>query len=77
MICLKASDSGETVAIIYRSGVRRTSYSYEEIYTMARRMASLLAAEGVGPGDRALIWGPGVFAFWGVNARGGMGALRG
>lgn len=65
---------GDRTAIIYRSGVRRTSYSYEDIYTMARRMASLLAAEGVGPGDRVLIWGPNhpswVFAFWGVIARG-------
>ena len=65
---------GNCMALIYRSGVRRTSYSYDELYTISCRMASFLAAAGVNPGDRVLLWGPNhpawVFAFWGIIARG-------
>ena len=65
---------GDRPAIIYRSGVRRTSYSYAELYSNASRMASLLAEADVNPGDRVILWGPNhpawVFAFWGIVARG-------
>lgn len=65
---------GNRPAIIYRSGIRRTSYSYAELHTLSSKMGSFLAEAGVSPGDRVLIWGPNhpawVFAFWGVVARG-------
>lgn len=65
---------GDRPAIIYRSGVRRTSYSYREIHTLASTMVSFLADAGVKPGDRVLLWGPNhpawVVAFWGIIARG-------
>ncbi len=65
---------GLRTAIIYRSGVRRHSYSYQDLYTMSCKMASLLRAEGVHPGDRVLIWGPNnpswLFTFWGAVALG-------
>ena len=65
---------GNRPALFYRSGVRRTSHSYAELFTLSCKMASLLAAAGVNPGDRVLIWGPNhpswAFAFWGIVARG-------
>lgn len=65
---------GDRPAITYRSGVRRTSYSYAELYNISSRMAALLAEADVNPGDRVILWGPNhpawVFAFWGIVARG-------
>lgn len=65
---------GDRPAVIYRSGVRRFVYSYAELYRLAGKMAALLAAAGVEPGERVLLWGPNhpawVIAFWGVVARG-------
>jgi len=61
-------------AIIYRSGVRRLSISYGELYLLAGKMAALLEASGVGPGQKVLLWGPNhplwAAAFWGIVARG-------
>jgi len=65
---------GDRTALIYRSGVRRLAYSYAELYSLSRKMAAFLAAEGVNPGDRVVVWGPNhpawVVAFWGIVARG-------
>jgi len=67
-------ERGNRPALIYRSGVRRTSCSYADLHTLSCKMASFLAAAGVAPGDRVLIWGPNhpswVIAFWGIVARG-------
>jgi len=65
---------GEKTAFINRSGIRRFSYSYRQVYELSRRMSGLLAERGVGAGDRVIIWGPnsswwGV-AFWGIMLRG-------
>lgn len=69
---------GDKTAFIYRTGVRRFSYSYGALHDLSLRMNSLLSRLGVGRGDRVLIWGPnspewGV-AFWGIVARGGVAA---
>jgi len=65
---------GNRTAIIYRSGIRRLSCSYAELYLLAGKMAALLEAAGVNPGDRVLLWGPNhplwAAAFWGIVARG-------
>lgn len=65
---------GKRPAVVYRSGVRRFSYSYAQLYDYACRMASYLESEGIVPGDRVLLWGPNshswAFAFWGMVARG-------
>jgi long-chain acyl-CoA synthetase len=65
---------GEKCAMVFRTGVRRLSFSYADVHRLALRMNGLLAVRGVGAGDRVLIWGPnspwwGV-AFWGITARG-------
>ncbi len=65
---------GEKCAMVYRTGVRRLSFSYGDLHDLALRMNALLAARGVGEGDRVLIWGPNSpwwgIAFWGITARG-------
>ncbi len=67
---------GGRTAIVYRSGIRRFTCSYAELYLRAVRMAAFLEQQGVGPGDRVLLWGPNstawVVAFWGIVARGGV-----
>jgi len=67
---------GDRTAIVYRSGVRRFTCSYAELYLLSCKMAAFLATQGVGLGDRVVIWGPNskawVVAFWGVVARGGV-----
>ncbi len=67
---------GKRVAMIHRTGVRRFITTYEELYQGALRCASLLEQQGVGPGDRVLLWGANspawVIAFWGILARGGV-----
>ncbi len=70
------SPRGEKSALVYRTGVRRLSLSYRELADFSLRMNGWLAAQGVGAGDRVVIWGPNspwwVVAFWGVTARGGV-----
>ncbi len=65
---------GEHAAIIHRTGVRRLITTYDELHQGALRCASLLQQQGVGPGDRVMLWGPNspawVIAFWGILARG-------
>ena len=65
---------GDRTAIIYRSGIRRLSCSYAELYLLAAKMANFLETAGVKPGDRVLLWGPNhpswAVAFWGIVARG-------
>ena len=68
------SPRGEKSAVVYRTGVRRLSLSYRELADLSLRMNGWLAAQGVGAGDRVVIWGPNspwwVVAFWGLTARG-------
>lgn len=64
---------GET-ACIHRTGIRRFAFSYQELHDLSLRMNGWLASQGVGKGDRVLLWGPnspwwGV-AFWGISTRG-------
>lgn len=65
---------GDKPAMIFRTGVRRLSFSYHDLHNLAIKMAGWLAERGVGPGDRVLLWAPnspwwGV-AFWGIVTRG-------
>ncbi|SNB44722.1 AMP-binding protein [Geobacter sp. DSM 9736] len=65
---------GDDPAMVFRTGVRRFVLTYSDIHTLALRMNGWLAAQGIGEGDRVLLWCPnspwwGV-AFWGIVARG-------
>lgn len=65
---------GDKTAFVNRTGVRRLVVSYREFHDLALRMATLLAQNGVAPGDKVLIWGPNsswwAIAYWGIIIRG-------
>jgi long-chain acyl-CoA synthetase len=65
---------GEKTALIHRTGVRRFSCSYEALSTYSLLLNGWLAGNGIGRGDKVLIWAPNgpwwVIAFWGCIARG-------
>lgn len=67
---------GDKPAIIFRTGVRRFVYSYEQLFAFSLKMNGWLASRGIGKGDKVLIWGPNspwwVVAFWGCIARGAL-----
>ncbi len=65
---------GDKTAIVNRTGVRRLVVSYKQFHQLALKMASLLEQNGIGAGDKVLIWGPnsswwGV-VYWGIIIRG-------
>ena len=65
---------GDKTAFVNRTGVRRIPVSYRELHDLVLQMANLLAQNGVGEGDRVLIWGPNsswwAVAYWGIIMRG-------
>lgn len=65
---------GKQIAIVSREGLRKHSWSYEQVADLTARFAAELRARGVEKGDRVLIWGkndaPWVAAFFGCILRG-------
>jgi long-chain acyl-CoA synthetase len=64
------------IAVVRYQGNRRRVTTYAEIARMAGRFAALLAARGIGPGDRVLLWAENgaewVSAFYGILLRGAL-----
>ena len=65
---------GDKPALIYRTGIRRLSCSYQRLDRRARQMNRWLAQQGIGAGDKVLLWAPNspswAVAFWGIICRG-------
>lgn len=65
---------GSREALVYRTGVRRLSFSYQQLADLALKMNRWLSGEGIGPGDKVLLWAPNspawAVAFWGIVCRG-------
>jgi long-chain acyl-CoA synthetase len=65
---------GSETAYAFRRGLRMQRWSYGELTSCAQRFAHELAARGVAPGERVLIWAPNcaewVAAFFGCVLRG-------
>ncbi len=65
---------GREIAVIRYQGNRRRVTRYGELAQMSARFARLLELDGIGPGDRVLIWGENsaewVAAFFGCMMRG-------
>jgi long-chain acyl-CoA synthetase len=61
-------------AVVETRGYRRHSLTYAELHAAAENWSALLEREGIGTGDRVLLWGANsaewVSAFWGVLLRG-------
>ncbi|PKN13194.1 MAG: AMP-binding protein [Deltaproteobacteria bacterium HGW-Deltaproteobacteria-4] len=61
-------------ALIYHTGIRRLSCSYQRLDLLARQMNRWLALQGIGAGDKVLLWAPNslawAVAFWGIVCRG-------
>ena len=53
----KARQFGARPALLYKPGFRYTSWSYEDLWTGAGRVASLLQRNGLAKGDRVVLWG--------------------
>ena len=64
------------IAVVRYQGNRRRATSYGEIAHMAGCFAALLAQQGIGPGDRVLLWGENgaewIAAFHGCLLRGAL-----
>src|SRR5216110_2287492 len=62
------------VAVVQTRGYRREKLTYADLSANAMFWSHALAARGIGPGDRALLWGPNsaewVVCFWGLLLRG-------
>ncbi|MRR59376.1 MAG: AMP-binding protein, partial [Deltaproteobacteria bacterium] len=65
---------GSTTAFVYRTGVRRYVFTYPDLHGLSLRMNRWLANQGVGEGDRVVLWAPNspwwAVAFWGIVTRG-------
>jgi long-chain acyl-CoA synthetase len=61
-------------AVVETRGYRRESLTYAQLRSNALSWARVLAGNGVGPGDRVLLWGPNTSAwitgFWAILLRG-------
>ena len=68
------AERGVAPALVYRTGVRRLAYRYADLADLVGRMSGWLASQGVGPGDRVLLWAPNspwwLVAWCGIMARG-------
>jgi long-chain acyl-CoA synthetase len=51
---------------IYRTGIRRFTYTYPELYSSSLKMAQYLLSQGIKAGDRIAIWAPNN-PFWAVS----------
>jgi len=53
-------------AFIYRTGIRRFTYTYLELHSLSLKMAGFLQSKGIKRGDRVAIWAPNN-PFWAVS----------
>jgi len=49
---------GNREAFVYRTGIRRFTFTYSEIYSYSLQMASYLLNQGIKKGDKVAIWAP-------------------
>ncbi|MBI2028685.1 MAG: AMP-binding protein [Candidatus Levybacteria bacterium] len=56
---------GKKEVFIYRTGIRRFTFSYRQLYDLSLKMASYLEERGIKKGDRVALWAPNS-PFWAV-----------
>jgi long-chain acyl-CoA synthetase len=70
------ADLGRTSGtfLVHDDGFRVRGWSYAEVAEAAQQFAGMLAAHGVGAGDKLVVWGENrpewIVAFWGIVLRG-------
>lgn len=73
---LAGADFGERPAHVFRTGVRRLTFSYAETVRAAHAVAALLRERGVAPGDRVMLLAPNgpawAWGFFGILLAGGV-----
>lgn len=61
---------GREEVFVYRTGIRRFTFTYSDIYQSSLQMASYLASSGIKKGDRVAIWAPNspswAFVYFGI-----------
>jgi long-chain acyl-CoA synthetase len=66
--------AGKDIAVVERRGYRRHANTYAEIAASASFRCHGLAAHGIVPGDRVMLWGPNsadwIACFWAILLRG-------
>jgi long-chain acyl-CoA synthetase len=70
----KIPERGKQVAFVYRTGVRRFVYTYDQFFSLSKQMSVWLDNHDIKSGDRVLIWAPNspcwAVSFWGCVLRG-------
>src|SRR5258708_7690368 len=65
---------GGDPAVVQKRGYRREKRTYAELREHARLWNYALAVQGIGPGDRVLLWGANsaewIACFWAIQLRG-------
>lgn len=56
---------GKEEAFVYRTGIRRFTFTYSEFSNSVLQMAAYLQEQGINKGDRVALWAPNS-PFWGV-----------
>lgn len=73
---LLGGEQGARTAYVYRTGVRRLTFSFEDTIRHAQTVAAMLQERGVKPGDHVMLLGPNgpawVWSFFGILLAGGV-----
>lgn len=61
---------GQGEVFVYRTGIRRFTFKYSELYESSLQMVSYLASSGIKSGDRVALWAPNspswAFSYFGI-----------
>lgn len=75
-LLLLGGEQGARTAHVYRTGVRRLTFSFEDTIRHAQTVAAMLQERGVKPGDHVMLLGPNdpawVWSFFGILLAGGV-----
>lgn len=66
----KLFEERRTDAFVYRTGIRRFTFKYSEIYNLSLQMAQYLSKQGISSGDKVALWAPNspswAFSYFGI-----------
>lgn len=66
----KTFQKRNTDAFVYKTGIRRFTFNYQDLYKSSLRMANYLKSQGINRGDKVAIWAPNspswAFSYFGI-----------